>query len=78
MTSATNCVETISSDLIRGFERVSVVLGLRCPACRGRPLLPFDTSRDEDTITVTCPTCATVVFLAEMIVDEPDEEGDAP
>lgn len=66
--------EIISSDIIRGLERVSVALGLRCPACSGRPLLPHDVARDEDTVTLTCPTCLTTVFSAEFIVEVEDEE----
>lgn len=64
----------ISSDIVRGFWRVTTVLGLKCPCCKGRPLLPHDAKRDEDTIIVTCPTCSSVVFEAEFIVDEDDDE----
>jgi hypothetical protein len=78
-TTSPHAREVISSDIVRGFERVSIALGLRCPCCKGRPLLPYDARLSDDVVELICPTCSTVAFSAELLlVEEEDDEGGAP
>ena len=76
--ASVNRAEIISSDIVRNFERVSVAIGLKCPNCKGRPLLPYDASRDDDTIKLTCPTCNATVIEIELLLADGDGEGGVP
>lgn len=69
--------DSITSGIVEGFESVSIAVGLRCPSCRGRSLIPHDVSLDDNTIRLQCPTCSSVVFEAELVVEDADgEEGE--
>jgi hypothetical protein len=66
--------EVISSYIVPGLEKASVALGMWPPCgCRERPLVPHDLVRDGDTIELRCPTCAALIFAAELIVEEPED-----
>ncbi len=56
--------EPITSDLIAGFDKVTVVLGLR--HCGERGIIPYDASRRGGTVEIECPGCGLAVFSAKL------------
>jgi hypothetical protein len=56
--------DPVTSDLIAGFDRVTVRLGLR--HCGERGIIPYDACRRGDTIEIECPGCGLAVFSAKL------------
>ena len=72
--------EAISSSIVAGFERVSIVVGAvgfpRCPSARSA--IPSDIKISDDVIELLC-ACGAMALLAVELLEpvEDGEEGEA-
>jgi hypothetical protein len=69
--------DILSSDLVAGLERASIVLGAvrcqRCPAVRSA--IPHDMKFSDNVLKLFCPCGAVTLLEAELIEWEPVEEA---